>query len=263
MGTLLIALSLVPAVASAQGGKAQKLVKGVITDAKTGKPVDGGRFLVFEGSGAEPSVRSRVNPGTGAYQVVLNSGTNYRFRVFNPRYYSIDIPFTTATTTTYEEIVKNLSLEPIPVGKVLFTGRMFDPGSSKLIDSPALRAVVDAMKKDVGIVVTITVLPDMLASSAKRAVPPKKGKKGAATDATPVSTTSTTPAEQLKKLGEERAAVVKNLLRQQGISTTRLVWDIRPGVELPAAPPRGKFAGYPDNVIIKITALQEPEDDDQ
>ena len=117
------------------------------------------------------------------------------------------------------------------------------------------------MKKDVGIVVTITVLPDMLASATKKAPPPKKGRKGG--DATPIPTTSTPPAEQLKKLGEERMAVVKNLMRQQGISTTRLVWDVKPGVEIPPPPSKGKFAGYPDNVTIKITSFQEPEDDDQ
>ena len=135
MGTLLIALALLPAVASAQGGKAQKLVKGVVTDAKTGKPIDGGNFLVFEGSGTEPAVRSRINSGSGAYQVVLNSGTSYRFRVVNPRYYSVELPYSTAQSTSYEEIVKNMALEPIPLGKVLFTGRMFEPGSSKLIES--------------------------------------------------------------------------------------------------------------------------------
>ena len=111
------------------------------------------------------------------------------------------------------------------------------------------------------IVVTITVLPDMLASATKKAPPPKKGRKGG--DATPIPTTSTPPAEQLKKLGEERMAVVKNLMRQQGISTTRLVWDVKPGVEIPPPPSKGKFAGYPDNVTIKITSFQEPEDDDQ
>ncbi len=264
-GLLILALAALPTVASAQG-KALKLFKGTVTNAKTGTPIDGGRLLVFERSSSEPTIRSRVNPGTGAYQVVLDPGKEYRIRVISPRYYTVDIPVTTAPGATYEETVKNLALEPIPVGLMLFTGRLFEPGSSKLVESPALRSVVETLKKEGGIVVTITVVPDMLAAAAKKAAPApkKKAKKGAAATEPPpvVPTAGMTTADQLKKLGEERAAVVKNLLKQQGISTTRLVWDIKPGVELQPPPPRGKFAGYPDNVIMKITALQEAEDSD-
>jgi len=261
-----MALAALPTLASAQG-KALKLFKGTVTNAKTGAPIDGGRLLVFEGSGSEPTIRSRVNPGTGAYQVVLDPGKEYHIRVISPRYYTVDIPVTTTPGSNYEETVKNLALEPIPIGLMLFTGRMFEPGSSKLVESPALRSVVETLKKETGIVVTITVVPDMLAASAKKAPAPKKkgkGKKGAPATAEPAAEVPSglTTADQLKKLGEERAAVVKNLLKQQGISTTRLVWDIKPGVELQPPPSRGKFAGYPDNVILKITALQEPEDSD-
>src|ERR1041384_8753257 len=233
-GLLIVALAALPTLASAQG-KALKLFKGTVTNAKTGAPVDGGRLLVFEGSANEPAIRSRVNPGTGAYQVVLDPGKEYRIRVISPRYYTVDIPVTTPPGSNYEETLKNLALEPIPVGLILFTGRLFEPGSSKLVESPALRSVVETLKKEVGIVVTITVVPDMLAASAKKApAPKKKGKKGAAatTEPAPEVPAGLTTADQLKKLGEERAAVVKNLLKQQGISTTRLVWDIKPGVEL-------------------------------
>jgi hypothetical protein len=246
-------LAIGPTHLSAQATNPLKLVKGTIKDEKTGKPIDGGRLNVYTGSSRETVTSSKINPKTGFYQVILGPGTQYRFEVVSPRFYTTDIAMTTPPGANYEEIVKDLSVKPIPMGTVLFSGRLFDVGSASLKESPELRRVTDDLKKSRTMAVTITVVPD-LAAAAKKAAPKKKKKgKGTAVAEIEQPAPANNPAATL---GNDRVTSLKNYFKGQGISTTRLAWDVRPSVQSPS---KGKLA---DNVTIKITSIMADENDD-
>jgi hypothetical protein len=232
---------------------AVKLVKGTITDAKTGKPIDGGKVNVYAGSAAETEAYSKINPRTGFYQLILKPNTEYRFEVVSPRFYTTNITVRTSAGAAYEESVKDLKVEPIPMGTVVYTGRLFEPGSSTLSDAAALRTVADMMKKQPAVAVTVTVVPELAAKKAAPAAKKsKKGKKGGAAAAEAVPVVAVDPTATL---GDARMTALKNYFKSQGISTTRLAWDVRPVISAPAG--RGKG---PDNVVVKITSIQDEND---
>jgi len=249
---------IMPAIAAAQTN-ALKLVKGTITSSATGKAIDGGRLLVFSGSSPEPVTSSKINPGTGFYQVILSPATDYRFEVVSPRFYRTEFRVTTPGGSNYEESVKDLKVEMIPMGTSIYSGRLFEPGSSTLKEDPKLRDVVNILRKERAVVVTISVVPEMLASSAKKSPAPKKGKKGkGAAEPAPAPA----PSMDMAQIAEARVAVVKNFLKQQGISTTRLKWDVKAGITVSKPAGKGKSQKYPDNVTIRITSIEDEEDND-
>ncbi|MDB5035764.1 MAG: hypothetical protein JWQ98_3005 [Chlorobi bacterium] len=260
LAVALIALATLPAAVFAQTNPL-KLIKGKVLDSKTGKFVPGGKVLVFQGSGTETVTTSKINPSTGAFQVILGPSTTYRLEVESPKYYMGTFTLTTPAGANYEETIKDIPAEPIAVGTALFTGRLFEPGSAKLGDPSAMAKAVDFLKKQKGVVVALSVTPDMIAVAKKKAAPPPKKKKGTpAAEIAPVtSPNSMTTGDMLKQLGSDRVTSLRNYLKQQGISTTRITFDIRPGIELAAA--KGK--GYPDNVSMKVSSLlQSFEGDD-
>jgi hypothetical protein len=250
--------------ASAQITNGVKLFKGVVSDTRTGQPVDGGRVWVYQGSLAEPVSNSKINPGTGKYQVILNPSTEYRFVMKSPKYYTSEMNIMTPPGIDYEETLKDFTMEMIPLGSKIFSGRMFDPGASQFKVSPEFQKVVELMKRQQGIMVAIAITPDALAPEVKPVTPPKtpkkKGKKGAA----PVVALAPEPApqamtaEQLAALGQEQSVAVKNYFKDQGISTTRIQWDVKPGIIITG----GKNAVLPDDVIVTINKIEVEDDED-
>jgi hypothetical protein len=230
-----------------------KLIKGTITDSKTGKSIDGGKLNVYQGSTAETVSSSKINPRTGFYQLILSPNTEYRFEVVSPKYYTTNFTIKTAPGSNYEETVKDLKVDPIPMGTVIYAGRVFEPGASAITDPTALKPIVDALKKQQAIAVTVTVIPELAAKKPAAAKKPKKGKKGG--DMATVSDVPTTDAGAT--LGEARVSALKNFFKGQGISTTRLMWDLKSPIPAPAAKTKG-----PDNVVIKITSIQDEEESD-
>ncbi|MBS1912006.1 MAG: hypothetical protein JST22_08480 [Bacteroidetes bacterium] len=245
----------VPHVAAFAQSNPVKLVKGTITDSKSGKPADGGRVNVYKGTATETFAFSKINPRTGAYQLILAPATDYRFEIISPRFYVGTFTMRSAEGNNYEESVHDFKLDPIPIGQVLLNAHLFDLGSPKLNVTPALQGVVDMMKKQSSVVVAVSVTPDMQVVSAARKPAAKKPKKGAA----PAATEPVAPAageDPAKVLGEGRVAALKTWFKSQGISTARLVFDLRPPVTLA----KGKSA---DNVSIRISAVQtESESND-
>lgn len=254
LGVLLPVILAATCLPAAGQTGALKLFKGTITNSATGKPIDGGRLHVYEGSNPEPVTTSKINPSTGFYQVILSPATEYRFEVASIRFYHTEFTIRTPAGTNYEETVKDLKVDPIPMGTSIYSGVMFDPGSSKLNEDAELRSLVNVMKKERGVAVTITVTPDVLAAGSKKSTA-RRGKKGkAATEPAPGPTTD------FKQLGEARMAVIKNFLKQQGISTARLNWDLKEGATL--APAKKKGQSYPDNVVVRITSIQADDETD-
>lgn len=248
LGAVIICmLALAPALAGAQTN-ALKLVKGTVSNSSTGAPVDGGRVAVYQGSSTEPVTTSKINPRTGFYQVILSPGIDYRFEIVSPKFYRTNISVKTPGGTNYEEIVKDLKAEPIPMGVTLYSGNLFDPGSITLKEDSKLRGVVEVLKKESAMAVTVSVVPDMAPASKKAA--PKKGKKGKGA-AEPVADT---PKMDFTQIGDARVAALKTYFKQNGISTTRLKWSVLPGVTV-----QGKKKA--DNVTIKISSIEADEEE--
>jgi hypothetical protein len=261
--SLLAALALLLTLPSAaQVTNGVKLLKGIVSDMKTGKPINGGKIWIYEGANSEPVSSSKVNPGTGFYQVILNPSTTYKFQFKSPSYYITTIEVTTPPGNDYEETEKNFTIEPIPIGSTIFSGRLFEPGSAQLQATADIQKVVDLLKRERGIMITVKVTPDALVPVSRPVTaapkkPAKKGKKGATTEPA-VTAPPPTPAfteEQFKALAQERSVAVKNFMKEKEISVTRLSWETEPSVLLQPGKP------LPDNVTITIKKI-EVEDDE-
>ncbi len=264
-GAALLLPFLVAAIpAAAQVSNPVKLLKGAVIDAKSGKPANGGKVYAFEGNSTTPSTNSRINPGTGSYQMILNPSTQYRIRVEALSCYYTDFTVTTPAGNNYEEVIKELRVEPIPIGSTVLSGRLFEPGSTTLNQTEDLRKFLDFMKTQRYVTVTLELTPDIVvappvAKKAAKPAPKKKGKKGAAEPvAEPVVDTPQGPstAERLTALAADRKNAINALLKQEKISLTRVQWSMRDGVVLaPGQKP------LPDNVVLKVRGI-EVEDDD-
>lgn len=250
-GVVIIASS-----AQAQPTNPVKLVKGVVLDAHSGKPIDGGKVFVHVGANPEPVALSRINPRTGAFQVVLAPAADYRFIIRSPRFMQGEKTVRTPAGNNYEEIViPSFSVEPIPIGKPLFTGRAFDANSSQLKVQGDLAKALAFLKESEAAMVTISVIPD--GPQAKPAPKPKvkKGRKGSAVVAEVAPATSVD--DQLKALTQARMQSVKALMLKEGISLTRIKWDVpETSAQLRAV------ANRKDNLTIVITGVDVEEEED-
>jgi hypothetical protein len=240
VGILVVACSL---SASAQKSNSIKLMRGIITDVKSGKPIDGGRLFVYSGTSTEPVALSRINPGTGAYQVVLGPAMEYRFVITSPRFLAAEHIVRTPDRSGYEELTHNLTVKPIPVGQTLFSGRAFDGKSSVVRSSSELTKAIEFMKTSQAATLTITVAGDGASAGASKAAKgkAKKGKKGAA----PVTTTETTTPASTATLSQARVQALKSLLQKEGISLTRMTWK--------------SVDKAKDNLVITITGVDVEE----
>jgi hypothetical protein len=201
------------AATTAQETNPVKLVKGVITDTKTKKPVDGGMVFAYIGSGNEPAVRSRINPKTGAYQMILNPGTLYRVRIEAPSYYGTDISYTSPAGYAYEETEKNFTVKALPIGTSIYSGKLFGKGTANLSPSGDFNKAVEFMKTNHFTTLTVTVATESAPAKA-----PKK-KKGSTT--APVSQGN---EDAGKTLGTRRIEALRNYLSARDIDTGRITW---------------------------------------
>ncbi|MBC8145791.1 MAG: hypothetical protein H7X80_09395, partial [bacterium] len=155
-----IALLVLTSTATSQTTNPVKLMKGVVFDAHSGKPIDGGRVFVHIGANPEPVALSRINPKTGAFQVVLGPSADYRFIIRSPRFLQGEKTVRTPSGSNYEEVtIPQFTVEPIPVGKALFMGRAFDVNSSALKVSTDLTKAMGFLKQSEAALITITVIP--------------------------------------------------------------------------------------------------------
>ncbi len=260
--TLTLLLSIAP-IAHAQLKAPVKLIRGRLINARTGAPVDGGRLWVFQGTLTEAVTNSRINPADGSFQVLLDASTEYRFNVVAPSYFRYDIPFVTPPESDeYEEVDTTFKVPPIPIGEDLFSGRLFDVGSTQLAGTDRLAKTVDMLKRHPNVTVKVTLTPDVMGKpkvQPKATKKPKKSKKKKGATDEPPPPPPAEPTVDFGAMGLERQTALKNYFKSVGISVTRLTWDIQPGIEHAptAAPP------LPPNVSIAVDGIQPLEDDDE
>lgn len=110
------------------------IMKGTITDADTGEPIESNIEIVdLEKNEIYATLQS--NAATGKYLISLPSGKNYGITAKTEGYLfhseNVDVP----AATSYQELIKDIKLKPIDVGaKIVLANIFFDFGKSTLRD---------------------------------------------------------------------------------------------------------------------------------
>jgi outer membrane protein OmpA-like peptidoglycan-associated protein len=125
------------------------IVKGIVTDAYSGKPIEASIELVDNATG---KVVKTVNsyPGTGAYTVTLPPGKDYALTAGAPDYFFYSENLVIADTSTHEVIRKDIQLQPMGIGaKIVLNNVFFDSGKATLKPEsyPELDRLVNIMKQ--------------------------------------------------------------------------------------------------------------------
>lgn len=218
-----IALVLLAAVYGAEAqNNPVKLVKGVITVHGSDTPTSGGMVTVYRVGSDKVANTSKISR-SGEYQVILDPETEYRFVVDSPYFYNDEFTLTTPPESTYEETIRHFSVRPIELGRVLYSGRLFAPGSSELKVTAAFGSALDSLAEKRSIVFTIGVTADA---------------------------SEQLDAAAAKALARERARAIREAIKERGISLTRIRWD------LPEAPTATTAA----NASLTITAIDDEDD---
>ncbi len=254
--------------ADAQVKTPVKLVRGAVYDSRTKQPItDGGKMWAYEERESTSVSSSKVNAGTGAFQMLLDPVMGYRFRVKTPGHFITDYYFCTPGGLDYQELDTIFYIDPIPIGATIYEGRLFEPNSAELRVTADLRNLVDLLKTNQSVAVDVTVTPDFQDAPpppppppAKKGAKPKKLKKGEAPPPpAPVAPVTPQMTEQEKtELAKKRADAVKEFMKQQKVSVTRLNWQFGQPVNLAHNADRSTF---PTNVQIKIKEIRTDEED--
>ncbi len=173
------------------------LLKGVITDAKTGKPLEA-TIEVVDNQKNEIVASFKSNSATGKYLISLPSGKNYGIAVKARDYLFHSENFDIPLSTTYQEIEKNVALEKIEVGsKIVLNNIFFDTDKSDLRPESTneLERLLQLMNEIHTLKIEISGHTDNVGS-----------------------------AEHNQSLSESRAKAVVDYLKKKGINTSRMVF---------------------------------------
>ena len=102
------------------------ILKGTITDALTGKPLESNLVLV-DNDKNEVISEMKSNASTGKYLIILPSGKNYGLAVEKEDYMFHSENFDIPPSTDYQEVTKDVELKKIAVGtKIVLKNIFFD-----------------------------------------------------------------------------------------------------------------------------------------
>ena len=171
------------------------ILKGTITDALTGKPLES-KLVLTDNDKNEVISTMTSNSSTGKYLIILPSGKNYGLAVEKQDYMFHSENFDIPASTDYQEVVKDVELKKIAVGtKIVLKNIFFD------FDKATLRPESTA---------ELARLLELLND-----VPTLKIEISGHTD-------SKGADDYNKKLSERRAKSVTDYLISKGISASRL-----------------------------------------
>lgn len=171
------------------------LVKGVVSDHETHKPL-GGKVIVVDNESGETVSESDANEATGEYLVVLPSGKNYGISVNAPDYLFSSENFYLPNNNEFKEFVKNIELKRAVSGaKMVLRNIFFDTDKSDLRkeSNVELGKLLKLLQEQPNLKLEISGHTDNVGS-----------------------------AEHNQKLSEDRAAAVVNYLTKRGIAKSRL-----------------------------------------
>jgi outer membrane protein OmpA-like peptidoglycan-associated protein/tetratricopeptide (TPR) repeat protein len=108
------------------------VVKGIVTDYNTGKPLDALVELVDNKTGnKEKDTHSSAE--NGSYMITLPSGKNYGFSVNADGYMFHSENFNVPAASGYKEIFKDIQLQPMTAGsKIILFNTFFETGKAML-----------------------------------------------------------------------------------------------------------------------------------
>ncbi len=108
------------------------IVKGIVTDAYSGKPIKASLELVDNATGEVVKIVESYE-GTGAYSVPLPPGKDYALTAGAPDYFFHSENFVIADTSIHEVIRKDIELQPMGIGaKIVLNNVFFDTGKATL-----------------------------------------------------------------------------------------------------------------------------------
>lgn len=112
--------------------KPTAVVQGVVSNAESAEPL-GALVLVEDIETGEVLAINKSNSESGEYLVVLPAGRNYSVSVSSDGYFFFSQNFELPKDTTYQEITKDIMLEPIKKGtKVVLNNIFFEIGKAEL-----------------------------------------------------------------------------------------------------------------------------------
>ena len=201
------------------------LLKGIITDTKTGKPV-GTNYEITDQSGNKVA-DAKSNPRTGEYSSALKPGASYS--IF---FYGFDIlkstkQFTLQPASQYQEIEMNFSVDKLESGMELYSLSAFQNGSNELT-AEAKAAIEDTkaiLKGNRNLHIEITILPDMAAPRYEQPAAPKvdkKKKKGSEPPPQPILLNPTERIALNPAVQTQRADAVKALFGDAKVQLGRV-----------------------------------------
>ena len=183
------------------------LLKGIITDRVTGKPVDVS-YEITDSQGNKVA-DAKSNAKTGAYSSAVKPGADYS--IF---FYGFDILKSTKTisippASKYEEVPMDFTVDKLAKGMELFAAEGFDPGAAKTnqVGDKVMAETIAMLKGNRNLHVNVTLLPDMAPLRYEAVAPAKQDKKKKKGDV---------PPPQLKMLNPtERQAINGELQKQR------------------------------------------------
>lgn len=178
------------------------LLKGIITDRVTGKPVDVS-YEITDSQGNKVA-DAKSNAKTGAYSSAVKPGADYS--IF---FYGFDILKSTKTisippASKYEEVPMDFTVDKLAKGMELFAAEGFDPGAAKTnqVGDKVMAETIAMLKGNRNLHVNVTLLPDMAPLRYEAVAPAKQDKKKKKGDVPPTQPKMLNPTERQAINGE-------------------------------------------------------------
>ncbi len=137
--------------------KPTAVVQGLVANAETSEPLEA-LVLVEDLETGELLAVNKSNSESGEYLVVLPAGRNYSVSASSEGYFFYSQSFELPKDTTYQEITKNIDLEPIKKGtKVVLNNIFFETGKAELkpISYVELNKAVKLLEENPSMVIEI------------------------------------------------------------------------------------------------------------
>ncbi|TVR81067.1 MAG: OmpA family protein [Chitinophagaceae bacterium] len=168
---------------------------GRVINAKTGEPLEARISYETLPEGTESGIASS-SPGSGRFQIVLPYGKNYGILAEVPGFLSVSDNLDLTEVDSYRELERDLMMVPIEVGQIVRLNNIFFDFAKASLRSesfPELNRIIRFLSENPKVIIKISGHTDNVGSDSFNL-----------------------------KLSEDRAAAVKNYLRENGIPLGRI-----------------------------------------
>jgi hypothetical protein len=177
MNSILIAFLTILSLSVVNAQETTVLLKGIITDRLTGKPV-GVNYEISDKQGNKVA-DAKSNPKTGEYSSAIKPGADYSMF-----FYGFDILKSTKSisiqpASKYEEVPMDFTVDKLVKGMELYSVEGFDPGATKTNGNgdKVMAETINMLKGNRNLHVNVTLYPDMAPPRYETIAPPKQDKR--------------------------------------------------------------------------------------